>query len=71
LRGTGESFAINTGGRLVGTSFAWLTATLAITTDPAYAPTKVALVAAGVGFSVLLIGCLLSFWLPEPGKDEQ
>ena len=71
LRGTGESFAINTGGRLVGTSFAWLTATLAITTDPAYAPTKVALVASAVGFSVLLIGCLLSFWLPEPGKDEQ
>ena len=71
LRGTGEGFAINTGGRLVGTSFAWLTATLAITSDPAYAPTKVALVAAGVGFSVLLIGFLFSFWLPEPGKEER
>jgi Major Facilitator Superfamily len=70
LRGTGESFAINTGGRLVGTCFAWLTATLAITADRAYAPTKVALVAAGVGFSVLLVGFLLSFWLPEPGKEE-
>jgi len=38
------------------------------------APTKVALVAAGVGFSVLLIGFLLSYWLPEPvlepGKEE-
>ena len=33
LRGTGESFAANIGGRLIGTSFAWLTATLAITPD--------------------------------------
>jgi MFS family permease len=70
LRGTGESFAINTGGRLVGTCFAWLTATLAITTDPAFAPRKVALVASGVGFGVLLAGYLLSFFLPEPGKEE-
>lgn len=70
LRGTGESFAINVGGRLLGTSFAWLTATLAITADRAYAPAKVALVAAGVGFSVYLAGFILSFWLPEPGKEE-
>ena len=33
LRGTGESFAANIGGRLIGTSFAWLTATLAVTSD--------------------------------------
>ena len=70
LRGTGESFAMNTGGRLAGTCFAWVTATLAITSDRAYAPTKVALMSAAVGFSVLLIGFLLSFWLPEPGKEE-
>jgi sugar phosphate permease len=69
LRGTGESFAANIGGRLVGTSFAWLTATLAITPDRAYAPTKVALVAAGVGFSVYLIGLIASFWLPEPKPE--
>ena len=70
LRGTGESFAMNTGGRLMGTSFAWLTATLAVTSDRAYAPTKVALVAAGVGFAVLLAGFLLSYWLPEPGPES-
>jgi hypothetical protein len=71
LRGTGESFAANIGGRLVGTSFAWVTATLAVTTDRAYAPTKVALVAAAVGFSVYLVGLICSFWLPEPsGKEE-
>ncbi len=69
LRGTGESFAANIGGRLVGTSFAWLTATLAVTSDRTFAPTKVALVAAGVGFSVYLIGLIASFWLPEPKRE--
>ncbi|MGH9349805.1 MAG: MFS transporter [Vicinamibacterales bacterium] len=69
LRGTGESFAANIGGRLIGTSFAWVTATLAVTGDRAYAPTKVALVAAAVGFSVYLVGLTASFWLPEPKQD--
>jgi hypothetical protein len=66
LRGTGESFAANIGGRLIGTSFAWVTATLAITPDRAFAPTKMALVAAGVGFSVYLVGLIATSWLPEP-----
>jgi MFS family permease len=70
LRGTGESFAANIGGRLIGTSFAWVTATLAVTPDRAYAPTKVALVAAGVAFSVYLVGFIASFWLPEPKREE-
>ncbi len=69
LRGTGESFAANIGGRLVGTSFAWLTATLAVTSDRAYAPTKIALVAAAVGFSVYLVGFIASFFLPEPPRE--
>ena len=70
LRGTGESFAANMGGRLVGTSFAWVTATLAITPDRGYAPTKVAMVAAAVGFAVYLVGFIASFWLPEPKRAE-
>jgi MFS family permease len=69
LRGTGESFAANIGGRMIGTSFAWLTASLAVTPDRAYAPTKVALVAAAVGFSVYLVGLIASFWLPEPPRE--
>jgi MFS family permease len=69
LRGTGESFAANIGGRMIGTSFAWLTASLAVTSDRAYAPTKVALVAAAIGFTVYLIGFVASFWLPEPPRD--
>ena len=71
LRGTGESFAANIGGRLVGTSFAWLTATLAVTSDRANAPTKVALVAAGVGFAVYVVGLIASFWLPEPQPEHE
>jgi MFS family permease len=70
LRGTGESFAANIGGRLIGTSFAWVTATLAVTSDRAYAPTKVALVAAAVAFSVYLVGFVASFWLPEPKVED-
>ena len=70
LRGTGESFAANIGGRLVGTSFAWLTATLAITTDRANAPARVAMMAAIIGFSVYLVGFIASFWLPEPKQED-
>jgi len=71
LRGTGESFAANIGGRLIGTSFAWLTATLAVTSNRAYAPTKVAMVAGAVGLSVYLVGFIASFWLPEPRAEEE
>jgi MFS family permease len=70
LRGTGESFAANIGGRLIGTSFAWVTATLAVTADRAYAPTKVALTAAAVGFGVYVVGVIASFFLPEPPRSE-
>lgn len=69
LRGTGESFAANIGGRLIGTSFAWVTATLATTTDPAQAPIKLAYTAAAVGLFVYVAGFILSFWLPEPKGD--
>jgi MFS family permease len=70
LRGTGESFAANIGGRLIGTSFAWVTTTLATTPNPAFAPTKLAYTAAGVAFAVYLTGFLLSFALPEPKAEE-
>lgn len=70
LRGTGESFAANIGGRLIGTCFAYVTLTLAATTDRAYAPVKIAMVAAGVGFFVYLMGFIAGFWLPEPKQEE-
>lgn len=71
LRGTGESFAANIGGRLIGTSFAWLTATLAVTSDRAAAPAKMAMTAAAVGFGVYLVGFIASFWLPEPPAETE
>lgn len=70
LRGTGESFAANIGGRLIGTSFAWVTTTLATTEDAASAPAKLAFVAAGVGLAVYAVGFVLSFFLPEPPSAE-
>jgi MFS family permease len=70
LRGTGESFAANIGGRLIGTCFAWVTAELATTTNLEYAPTKLAYTAAAIGFAVYLGGFILSFFLPEPKSED-
>jgi MFS family permease len=72
LRGTGESFAANIGGRLVGTSFAWVTNTLAATAfiPGGSAPVKMAFTAALVATLVYAGGFIASFWLPEP-KAEQ
>ena len=72
LRGTGESFAANIGGRMIGTSFAALTsyvATLSFVPGSG-APQKIAYTAAAVGTGVYLIGLIASFWLPEPGPEE-
>lgn len=72
LRGTGESFAANIGGRLVGTSFAWVTATLARQSFmPGEAGTagRMALTAACVGTFVYVLGFILSFFLPEPPAE--
>jgi MFS family permease len=71
LRGTGESFAANVGGRILGTS-----AALIITYTPlpnlmpgALPGNKVAYAAAIVAFGVYLAGNLLCFWLPEPPAE--
>jgi hypothetical protein len=71
LRGTGESFAANIGGRLVGTSFAWVTQTLAVQAfiPGGSPPAKMAYTAAMVAAGVYLVGSLLCFFLPEP-KEE-
>ncbi|RIK68488.1 MAG: MFS transporter [Planctomycetota bacterium] len=69
LRGTGESFAANVGGRMIGTSAALLTATLVNHMPGETGPARFAQAAALVGFSVYAIGLLLSFFLPEPKQD--
>jgi hypothetical protein len=64
LRGTGESFAANIGGRILGTLAAWLTLTFAASKPPD--PGKIALVGAIVAGCYALAGTLLCFFLPEP-----
>ena len=69
LRGTGESFGANVGGRMIGTFAAWVTPTLA-TSLPGVSPAhKLAYAAALVGLVVYLIGFITSFKLPEPPRD--
>jgi hypothetical protein len=70
LRGTGESFAANVGGRMIGTSAALLTTQL-VAFMPGGAPAlKLAYACALVGTAAYAIGYLASWWLPEP-KSEQ
>jgi nitrate/nitrite transporter NarK len=68
LRGTGESFAANIGGRMIGTSAALLTTQVAATMSGPPA-TKLAYGAAVVGLLVYLIAVIASFWLPEPNEE--
>ena len=70
LRGTGESFAANVGGRMIGTSAALVTTQLVRFMPGATAPTRLAYACALVGTAVYLIGFIASFWLPEPGRAE-
>jgi hypothetical protein len=65
LRGTGESFAANVGGRMLGTSFALVATTLA--SQLSGAPwVQTATAAAVVSAFVYVCGIALSFFLPEP-----
>jgi hypothetical protein len=66
LRGTGEGFAANIGGRMLGTGFAFVTTQLANITPGATPQTRLAYAAAIVGFGVYLGGFIASWWLPEP-----
>ncbi|MFN0198767.1 MAG: MFS transporter [Planctomycetaceae bacterium] len=69
LRGTGESFAANIGGRVLGTAAAWLTITFSEATPPD--PGKIAIVGAIVAGSYALVGAILTMWLPEPKLENQ
>jgi len=64
LRGTGESFAANIGGRVLGTAAAWLTLTFSAATPPN--PVRIALAGATVAGAYALVGVILTHWLPEP-----
>src|SRR5688572_6020235 len=70
LRGTGESFAANVGGRMVGTSAAYVTTQLANTMPGGTPSTKLAYSAAAVALAVYAVGFIASFWLPEPTQES-
>jgi len=67
LRGTGESYAANIGGRIFGTMAAWVTLTLSASTPPD--PARIAWTAAAVAGAVCLVGAIVTHWLPEPGEE--
>ncbi|MGH9870289.1 MAG: MFS transporter [Candidatus Polarisedimenticolia bacterium] len=64
LRGTGESFAANIGGRVLGTSAAWITLTLSAST-PAN-PARIAIVGGLVAAVAMIVAALVTQALPEP-----
>jgi len=72
LRGTGGAFATNVGGRMIGTSAAFLTTNIIAPLVPVGANNfqKVAFAAGVTGFLVFGVGFLVSFFLPEPPREE-
>ena len=77
LRGTGESFAANVGGRMFGTAANALTLLLFQPRIEPHMkewgltrPGTIAYAAAATAGLVYLIGLIASFWLPEPSADE-
>jgi hypothetical protein len=70
LRGTGESFAANIGGRMIGTSAALVTTQLANVMPGGSAPVKLAYSAAAVALFVYAVGFVCSFFLPEPREGK-
>ena len=70
LRGTGESFAANVGGRMIGTFAALLTTSIVASMPGPSVPLKLAYAAALVGTGAYVIGVIASFWLPEPEQGD-
>ncbi len=69
LRGTGESFAANVGGRMFGTAAALITTSIVIDMPGRTVTQQLAYAAGIVGFLAYAIGFIASFWLPEPRQD--
>jgi MFS family permease len=67
LRGTGESFAANVGGRILGTTAVLLTTQVeGLMPADLLSPTRLAYAAAIVAGALYLLNLALSFFLPEP-----
>ena len=70
LRGTGESFAANIGGRMIGTSAAIVTTQLANVLPADNPSTSLAYAAGIVATAAYAVGLVASFWLPEPAGED-
>ena len=69
LRGTGEAFASNIGGRMIGNSAAAVTAGMS-TFMPGDGPaTQLAYACGIVGITTFAVGLVLTRWLPEPREE--
>jgi MFS family permease len=66
LRGTGEGFAANIGGRMLGTGFAFVTTQLTNVMPGATPPMRLAYASAAVALFVYAGGLIASTFLPEP-----
>jgi MFS family permease len=75
IRGTGESFSANVGGRMIGTGANFVTGMLAMALPGMMhnqnfpRPTALAYAAAAVVLVVYGVGVITSFWLPEPKSE--
>jgi MFS family permease len=69
LRGTGGSFATNVGGRMIGTSAAFLTSNLIAPMFPGSPFDKMAQAAGYVGLSIVVLSLIFGAFLPEPKGD--
>jgi MFS family permease len=74
LRGTGGSFATNVGGRMIGTSMAFVTTNLVapmVSGDPTkILPMHLAKAAGYVGLGIALLALVVGMFLPEPKSEE-
>jgi hypothetical protein len=66
LRGTGEGFAVNVGGRMLGTSAALVTTHLAAFMPGGSPSVRLAHSANAVGIGIYALALGLTFLLPEP-----
>jgi MFS family permease len=70
LRGTGEGFAANIGGRVIGVTAALMTTTLSNVMPGAGHAAQLAHSAGVVALIFLLLGSIGTFWIPEPAGDQ-
>jgi MFS family permease len=69
LRGTGEAFAANIGGRMLGTSAALLVTSMVRFMPGGNASRQLAYAAGIIGLLSYVVGFVASFWLPEPSLE--